>query len=111
MTGGHRRYARSWPISNCFIQPERSGVRAGAGEEDVDQPSGALLPAGKCIDVRNTDQRANQIEGIDIFAEVTAIDSALHQKIGGFLYLAQRPLVEPGSASDDGVESWGDDLL
>ena len=54
-------------------------ARPRTGNEDIHQPLGALLPVGTRSHVGHSDKCPQQIEWLDIFAYVAALDCALHQ--------------------------------
>jgi len=48
-------------------------------DEDVHEPSGALLPVGARRHVGDADQRPEQIEWLQVSTDVAAFDCAFHQ--------------------------------
>ncbi len=49
------------------------------GDEDVHESPGALLPVRTRSHVGDTDERPEQIEGLQISTNLAALDGALHQ--------------------------------
>ena len=56
-------------------------------DEDIHQSSGALLPVRTGRHVRDADKCAEQIEWLQVSANVAALDCALHQRINRSLDL------------------------
>ncbi len=54
-------------------------LRSGTGDQDVHQPLRALLPVGAGGDVRDADQGSQQIQRIQVVADVAALDGSLYQ--------------------------------
>src|SRR5580700_9381962 len=84
---------------------------AGTGDEDVDEPFGALLPVRAGGHVGDADQRPQQVDRIEVLADIAALNRALHQcanrfpdpgvgSLEYFLWIAQQR-----------VECRGDELL
>ena len=57
-------------------------------DEDIHKSPGAFLPVRAGRYVRDADQRAKQIEWLQISAYVSALDCALHQRINRSLNLS-----------------------
>src|SRR5581483_8978615 len=55
--------------------------RSRAADEDVHESSRALLPIGSRGHVRHADQRAQQVEGIEVLAYVAALDGPFHEGV------------------------------
>ena len=60
---------------------------ARASDENIHEPAGALLPARTGRDKGDSDERPKQIEGVEISADVTALDGAFHQRVYGSMDL------------------------
>lgn len=87
------------------------GRTAGAGDEDLHQPPGALLPVGVGRDMGDSDQGAQQVEGIDVAANVTVFDGALYQRCMRCLHLAAGTLKQLGRISRKRAQHGSDELL
>src|SRR5580698_10289408 len=72
-------------------------------DEDVHQSPGALLPVRTGRHVGDADQRPKQIEWLQIFANVAALDGALHQRINRSLDLTTRTFKELRRPSNDRI--------
>ena len=83
----------------------------GACDENVYQPSGALLPIMAGAHMGDANHRSKQVGGVQIASHVAAPLRAFHQLLHRSLYQAARVFIESGSASDDAVESGRNDLL
>ena len=55
--------------------------RPGTEDEDVHEPSCALHPARPRRDIGDADESPEQIEWIEVGADVTALDGSLHQSM------------------------------
>ena len=77
------RYRRpqQTPRSVSVQKPRALFDRSRAGDEDIDQPPGALLPPGAARNMRDTNQRAKQVQGFQIGSYISASDRAFHQPI------------------------------
>src|SRR5690349_21358038 len=91
-------------ILSSFAEPR-------TGDENIHQPSGALLPIGTRRHVGYSDQCPKQIEWLDIFANIAAFDCALHQRLDRSLDLSAGIFIELRSASDESIQCRGDDVL
>ena len=70
-----------------------------------------MLPAGRRRYEKCADEGAEQVAGVDIFAEVAAFDGAFDEGVDGGVDEAAGTFVEPGGAADNAVEGGSDDLL
>ena len=61
--------------------------------------------------MRYANQRPKQVERIQISSQIAAPLRALHQPIDRGMDQAMRTFIEPGRASDDGIESGRNDVL
>ena len=84
---------------------------ARTGNEDVHESPGALLPVRTGRHMGNADQRAEQIERLQISTNVAGPDGALYQRINRSLDLTAGTFIELRGATDERVQCWGDDLL
>ena len=65
------------------LERGRSGCKAKAIDEDVDQPQHARLPAGLVVHVAHADQRPQQVLGADVGADLAGGDRAIEQCADG----------------------------
>ena len=66
---------------------------ARTSDEDVHQPPRALLPARAGRYMGDTDQRSKQVEGVEISANVAALDRAFYQRINRSMDQPARTLI------------------
>jgi hypothetical protein len=101
-------------IANAFpkwLGTSRPFGWAGTDDEDVHQSFGALLPVRACGDEGYADERPQKIVGVEIAAEIAAVDGALGQQFNGFADLTAGTFKELRCAAHHGIERRGDDLL
>ena len=71
---------------------DASGDRPRSQDEDVDQFPRTLLPTGTGSYTGDAHQGPEQVDGIEIFPDVAALDGALHQTAHRFVNLTVRSL-------------------
>jgi len=86
-----------------------SGPRT--GDEDVHQSPGALLPVRGGRNIGDADKCSKQVEWVEIFTYVAALDCALHQRINCSLDLSARTFIQFRVTSNERIQGRGDNLL
>src|SRR5215472_17819326 len=81
------------------------------GDEDIHESSGALLPVRAGRHVGNADKSTKQIEWVEVFPYVAALDRALYKCINRSLDLSSGSFINLRWSSDQRVQGWGDDLF
>lgn len=81
------------------------------GDQYVDEPAGALLPAGYSGGVKDPHERSDEIVWIGVCAQFAASDSARDQCDKGSVNKTARPFDQSHRAARDGVHSRDDEAL
>src|ERR1700722_3249103 len=104
-----KQYASKAHLENTFL------VLFGwtrAGDEDIHQPFRALRPVRAGTHAAgDADERAEQVERLDVFAYIAALDRPLHQRVDRAADLSARTFVQLRGATSVGVQGRGDDVL
>src|SRR4029077_6093855 len=80
-------------------------------DQDVHESPGAILPVGAGGYVGDANQRAKQVEWLEVFAYVAAVHGSLHKRINRSPNLKAGRIVQPRRTADDAIQRRCDDLL
>src|SRR6266404_2725612 len=72
-------------------------------DENVHKSLGALLPVGAGGDIRHANQRAEQINRVEVFSYVAALDGALYQRPNRIPNLSVGGFENLGSCAEQGI--------